>query len=257
MEKILIYKNKIISFFQNESKSSSHWLKDNLKTLLIAGFIAISIRTIFFEPFYIPSGSMKDGLQTGDFVLVSKYSYGYSRHSFPFGLAPIKGRIAAKQPERGDVIVFKLPTDTSINYIKRLIGLPGDTIQVKEGVVFINDKPVPKKKIADYLDDEDGLMARYQETLPNGKTHTVLDATFYGEKDNTPRYIVPKKHYLFMGDNRDNSQDSRYMSAVGFVPEKNLVGKARRVIVSSKGSILKFWQWHRNIRGDRFFKKIH
>ena len=233
------------------------WLKENLKTLLYALLIAGFIRSVFFEPFHIPSGSMKDGLLEGDFIIVSKYSYGYSKYSFPFALMPIKNRVFFREPERGDVVVFRQPTNTRINYIKRLIGKPGDEIQVIGGVLYINGVEVKRVADGSYIDvRSDTILSKYIETLDNGKKYSVLDELSDGVKDNTPKYIVPKEHYFFMGDNRDNSQDSRYLSEVGFVHKRNLVGKARFIFMSKDGSLLQFWNWHKNVRWERVFMKI-
>jgi len=237
------------------TKSENQFLA-NLKIFVEAILIATIIRSFFFEPFHIPSGSMKDNLLEGDFIIVSKYTYGYSKYSFPFGIAPIEERVWADKPERGDVIVFRLPSNPRINYIKRLIGLPGDKIQMKNGRLFINDQAVPKEADGFYLDPDKGLIEKFVETLPEGKKYNVLDYVPNGAKDSTPVFEVPAGHYFFMGDNRDNSQDSRFLTKVGFVPERNLVGKARIIFMSSQGSLLKFWEWHRAIRFDRIFSKI-
>ncbi|MDB5739008.1 MAG: Signal peptidase, partial [Alphaproteobacteria bacterium] len=201
------------------------------KTVVYAGLIAIVIRTFFFQPFNIPSASMEATLLVGDYLFVEKFSYGYSRYTFPFGGWPfgdkMQGRYFAHEPTRGDVIVFKYPQDNSTDFIKRLIGMPGDTIQMKQGVLFINGKEIPKKRVADYvekIDGEDHHVPQYEETLPEGKTYKVLDRDTEGALDNTEEFHVPAGHYFMMGDNRDNSDDSR--AAVGYVPAENLEGKA-------------------------------
>jgi len=241
----------------NTKKITENKFFENARLFAEAILIATIIRSFLFEPFHIPSGSMKDTLLEGDFIIVSKYTYGYSRYSFPFGIAPIKNRIwEGEGPERGDVIVFRLPSNPRINYIKRLIGLPGDKVQMQNGRLFINEQAVPKEADGFYLDKDKGLVERYIETLPNGKKYKVLDYVPNFPSDNTPIFEVPSDHYFFMGDNRDNSQDSRFLTKVGFVPKRNLVGKARFIFMSSEGSLLKFWEWHRSVRGSRVFSRI-
>ena len=190
--------------------------------------IAMLVRTFLYQPFNIPSGSMKETLLIGDYLFVSKLSYGYSRYSF-YNLIPFNGRIFAAEPKRGDVIVFKLPRDNSTDYIKRLIGLPGDEITVRGGVLFINGKEVPRRHIDDFVTREDAGPPRpipaYEETLPNGVKYTVLQAGTNGPLNNVGPYKVPAEHYFMMGDNRDNSTDSR-VPGVGYVPFENLIGRA-------------------------------
>ena len=240
----------------SKSQTFSETIKSNLKTLVWALLIAGVIRSLFFEPFHIPSGSMKDTLLEGDFIIVSKSSYGYSKYSFPFAMFPIKNRVFFKKPNRGDVIVFRLPTNPRINYIKRLIGLPGDKIQIISGELYLNDKLVTKEFIGIFDDRIKGGMKKYKETLPNGKEYYVLDHVPNSLKDNTPSYIVPEGHYFFLGDNRDNSQDSRFLKEVGFVPEQNLVGRAKFIFMSSNDSLIKVWAWFKNIRFKRIFSTI-
>lgn len=228
------------------------------RSLAVALVLALLFRSLAFEPFYIPSGSMKSTLLIGDYVFVSKYSYGYSRYSFPLGLPFFKGRAFDEKPQRGDIIVFKLPSNTSTNYIKRLIGLPGDKIQMLDGVLHINGEKIKKEKRKDnFLDiDEEGnavSIPSYVETLPNGVSYVVLDQKSDGDLDNTGVYEVPAGHYFFMGDNRDNSSDSRVLSSVGYVPEDHLVGPARWIFFSSGKSLLKFWAWPSSMRFERFF----
>ncbi len=231
--------------------------KENLKAIFYALIIAGVFRSFIAEPFHIPSGSMKDNLLVGDFVMVTKYSYGYSKYSFPFAAVPIKKRIwQANEPQRGDVIVFKYPTNTRINYIKRLIGVPGDKIQVIEGKLYLNEKLVPQTAEGVFTDTDGARLLRYREELPGGVNYIVLDEVSDSAKDNTGIYTVPEGYYFFMGDNRDNSQDSRFLE-VGFVPEENLLGKASFIFMSSEASLLKFWTWHKNIRFSRILSKIN
>lgn len=234
--------------------------KEMIKSLTIAIVLAMVFRSFFFEPFYIPSGSMKSTLLVGDYVFVSKYSYGYSRYSFPFGLNIFEGRKFDAKPQRGDVIVFKLPSNPSVNYIKRLVGLPGDTIQVKQSVLYINGQALPRVRIKNFLDaDSRGNtqeIPSYIETMPNGVPYVTLDERIDGPLDNTDIYTVPLKHYFFMGDNRDNSQDSRVLDAVGFVPEENLLGPARIIFFSSKAKLVEVWHWISGLRTERFLRHI-
>lgn len=236
-------------------------IKEFVFSFFIAALIAIVFRSFLYEPFYIPSGSMKSTLLEGDYVFVSKYTYGYSRYSLPFGINVIEGRVFQSEPNRGDVVVFKLPKDNSTNYIKRLIGMPGDEIQVINGHLHINGKPTIIKKAQDFVDtDRFGnkiVMSSYIETLPNGVSYRILDQYEKGPLDNTEVYKVPENSYFFMGDNRDNSQDSRVLSEVGYVPKINLLGPARIIFFSSTSSLMQFWNWFSGIRMDRFFRVIN
>ena len=236
------------------------------KLFSIAVLAAILIRSLFFEPFHIPSGSMKSNLLTGDFIFVSKYEYGYSKYSFPFGIAPIKERIFASKPERGDVIVFRLPLNPDINYVKRLIGLPGDRIQVKDSVLYLNGAVVPRQMVKPFLtkdkDGKDIKIDQYRETLPSGKSYNIIERAYDLPQDNTRVYTVPKDHYFFMGDNRDNSKDSRFIYDVGFVPYKNLVGQAKMVFISYDRSeephniFYRIYEFFTKMRFTRIFKAI-
>lgn len=244
------------------SKKEESWI-DIVKTLVYAVLIALFIRSFAIQPFNIPSGSMKSTLLVGDYLFVEKYAYGYSRYSFPWGLGPLgelwHGRIFASQPKRGDVVVFRLPSDPSIDYIKRVIGLPGDTVQMIHDRLYINNRIVPEKRVSDFVETIDGYqrrVPRYEEFLPGGKTHYILDSTPDGPYDNTKLFKVPPGHYFMMGDNRDNSDDSR--ADVGYVPAQNLVGKAELIFfsVNDKASWWQVWKWPWSIRWDRLFKVI-
>jgi signal peptidase I len=224
--------------------------------------IALVIRTVAFEPFNIPSGSMIPTLLIGDYLFVSKYSYGYSRYSLPLGLPLFSGRLFKGEPSRGDVVVFKLPSDNKTDYIKRIVGLPGDRIQVKAGRLYINDAMVERRRVEDYIEtDRFGNVVRtpqYVETLPNGRQHRILEISDNGALDNTGVFVVPKNHYFAMGDNRDNSLDSRVLNGVGYVPAENLVGRAEILFFSTNGSasLWEFWKWPGAIRFGRFFQTL-
>jgi len=235
---------------------------DNIKTLFFALVIALIIRSLFFQPFYIPSSSMEPTLLIGDRIFVSKYSYGYSKHSFPFSPSNYKKRIFKKDPKQGDLIVFKTPADNRTDYIKRLIGLPGDQIKFTNVNIFINGKEITKKKIDNKFEIRCGVsnfnVSIYEETLPNGVKY-IAAYRKTGSMQNSDFYTVPNDHYFFLGDNRDCSKDSRYLSSVGYVKNLNLVGKAQLVFFSNdtvKGSILKIWNLHNSLRIKRFFKKL-
>ena len=235
---------------------------DNAKTLFYALIIAIFIRSIFLQPFYIPSSSMEPNLLVGDRIFVTKYSYGYSKHSFPFSPPIFQGRLLMNKPKRGDVVVFKTPSDNRTDYIKRLIGLPGDKIQSIDSNLFVNSSEIIKSKISEsnpiYCGKKTIETYSFEELLPNGKKYkSVYFKNF--PYQNSDIFVVPDSHYFFLGDNRDCSKDSRFLSSVGYVHEDNLVGKAQFIFFSSdksKGSIFSFWKWNNSIRLDRFFKKI-
>jgi signal peptidase I len=236
-------------------------LWESIKIIIYAVVIAVTVRTVAFEPFNIPSGSMIPTLLVGDYLFVSKYAYGYSRFSLPLGLPLIPGRIFFKQPERGDIVVFKLPKDNKTDYIKRVIGLPGDRVQVRDGVLYLNDQEVPRKRIEDYMPEDlvPGApgVPQYVETLPNGRSYRVLDATPNGTLDNTGVYTVPPDHYFMMGDNRDNSLDSRVLTQVGYVPVENLVGRAEFLFFSLRDAAgWEIWKFPWAIRFDRIFRPL-
>ena len=235
------------------TRRKSGSLVENVKTFVYAILIALAIRTVAFEPFNIPSGSMIPTLLIGDYLFVSKYSYGYSRYSLPFGLPLIPGRIFVTPPKRGDVAVFKLPRDNKTDYIKRIIGLPGDTIQMKAGRLYINGQMVVR---SDPTPVEYGT--QYIETLPNGVKHPIIERSDDAMLDNTGVYTVPAGHYFCMGDNRDNSQDSRVLDQVGYVPVENFVGRAEFIFFSTDGSAALWepWKWFGAIRYVRLFEAV-
>ena len=233
---------------------------NNLKALFWALLIAGIIRTFAIEPFKIPSGSMKPNLLVGDFLFVSKWNYGYSKYSFPFGLAPFSGKIFEKNPERGDIIVFKLPGQENINYVKRLLGLPGETIKVIDGEVFIKKNNSLNFEKLNQISDDLFFDDQYQEEINQliEDNYRILNITDNGPLDYTPEYIIPQNKYFFMGDNRDNSSDSRVMSGVGFVPKENMIGKVWFIWLSidTQFSITKFWTLPLHIRYERLFKSV-
>lgn len=240
------------------SRSKGFW--ETARTLVYAVAIALAVRTFLYEPFNIPSGSMKPTLLVGDYLFVSKFAYGYSRHSLPFSLPLIDGRIFADLPERGDVAVFKLPSDNRTDYIKRIVGLPGDRLQVRDGILHINGESAERVRLENFRDDDgtsNGELARYRETLPGGPSYTVLDIVARGSLDNTDVYEVPEGHVFAMGDNRDNSLDSRVPN-VGFIPIDNLIGRAEIIFFSTNGSarLWEVWKWPLAIRFRRLFNLI-
>lgn len=247
---------------ETKSKATSEtgvW--DLTKILIEAIVIAFLLRIFLYQPFTIPSGSMERTLLVGDFLFVSKLSYGYSRYSFPYGVNLFSGRLFGSEPKRGDVVVFKLPADNSTDYIKRVIGLPGDEIRVQDGVVYINGTAVPRRytgDVATYPGDYSLKIPSYEETLPNGVKYTVLDADPHGSFDNVGPYKVPEGHFFMMGDNRDNSYDSRARDRVGYVPYENLVGRADIVLFSKRdyGHWTWPWSWPFDIRWKRFFTLV-
>jgi len=249
---------------ESEAKKEGGFL-EALRIIFHALLLALVVRTLLFQPFNIPSGSMIPTLLIGDYLFVSKYTYGYSHHSLPFSPPIFSGRIWADPPERGDVAVFKLPRDNSSDYIKRVIGLPGDTVQMVDGTLFLNGEPVKRDKVGDFV-TEDGFgrkvpVERYRETLPGGVSYMTLDINAHSFADNTQKFTVPEGHFFAMGDNRDNSSDSRFSasSGVGFVPFENLVGKARIIFFSIEGDahFWEIWKWPTSIRWDRILQTVH
>ena len=242
-------------------------IRETVKVGLQALLIALVVRTLLFQPFNIPSGSLVPTLLIGDYLFVSKYSYGYSKYSLPLSeYLPFQshGRIWGADPKRGDIAVFKLPKDNATDYIKRVIGLPGDKIQVVEGVLNINGKPVKRERIADYETfdafGQPTKVPQYMETLPGGVEHRVIERDGdHGFWDNTELYTVPQGHFLMMGDNRDNSTDSRDLSSVGYVPFENLVGRAEMIFFSiDEGTpAWQLWRWPSDVRWNRIFTTIH
>ena len=236
---------------------------ENLKTLIYALIIAIMIRSLLIQPFYIPSSSMEPTLLVGDRLFVTKYSYGYSKHSFPFSPPFFNNRIMFSKPKRGDVVVFKTPADNRTDYIKRLIGLPGDKIQFINSNLYLNNSEIIKSKISNndkiYCGDEIIEVLTFEEKLPNKKIFTSVylkDFTY----QNSDIFNVPQDHYFFLGDNRDCSKDSRFLSSVGYVHKDNLVGKAQFIFFSSDktvGRLFELWKLHKSIRFERFFQKIY
>ncbi len=229
----------------------------NLGTLVLALLAALVIRSLAFEPFSIPSGSMKPSLLVGDYLFVSKYAYGFSRYSFPWQIVPISGRVLERSPVRGDIAVFKFPPNPETDYIKRIVGLPGDRIQVRNGLLYIDDEVVPRTSLGEQrVTDRHGVTHTYEvfrESIPGGREYLIYDATPNGALDNTDEYIVPEGHYFALGDNRDQSSDSRLLGRVGFIPAENLVGRAEVVFISFDGSAQswKFWTWPGAIRFSR------
>lgn len=223
--------------------------------IIVCIILPIAFRAFLYSPRHIPSSSMKPTLLIGDYLFISKFAYGYSKFSFPFGykINYFEGRTGDDKPERGDIIVFRPPNQPDTDYIKRLIGLPGDTIQMIDGKLILNGELLPLEREPDFMEEAmDGRkfnVKRYKETLPNGVTYSILDQVKDGPADNTEIFLVPEGYYFFMGDNRDNSEDSRKI--VGYVPEENLIGKAEVILFSNKSSFIKIWKWFGSFREGR------
>ena len=242
---------------------NKNFLIENIKTLFYALVIAIVIRSLIIQPFYIPSSSMEPNLLVGDRLFVTKYSYGYSKHSFPFSPPFFSGRIIFQEPKRGDVVVFKTPADNRTDFIKRLIGLPGDEVQFIDSNLYINNSEVLKSLYSKdekiFCGNKNIDVTSFEEILPNGKRYNTVYLKDFSYND-SDKFIIPVDHYFFLGDNRDCSSDSRFLTNVGYVHKDNLVGKAQLIFFSSDksvGSIFTFWKWNKSIRLDRFFKKIN
>lgn len=244
----------------DKSHRKSSGLGETVSVIVQALILALIIRTFLFQPFSIPSGSMRPTLLEGDYLFVTKWAYGYSRYSFPFSPPIFSGRIWGSSPKRGDVVVFKFPPNPSLDYIKRVIGLPGDHIQMRDDILYINGNPVTRELVGRIdnpdITEVDRPVDVYRETLPNGVSYNTLDLTTHSLGDNTREFVVPENHYFMMGDNRDNSTDSRFN--VGYVPEENLVGRANIIFFSIAGgdSPLELWKWPTELRYWRIFDMV-
>ena len=245
-----------MSTMANGKKKESGWVETG-RVIFHALLIALVIRTFLFQPFNIPSGSMKATLLVGDYLFVSKYSYGYSHYSLPLSPPLFSGRLLSfAEPARGDIVVFRLPKDDTTDYIKRVIGLPGDSIQMVDGVLHINGQPVKRERIEDFIDEDEGgrstRVRRWRETLPNGVTYTTLDLPYNLQADNTEVYHMPPENYFMMGDNRHNSTDSRFPQ-VGYVPFENIVGRAQLIFFSVQEGerAWEVWRWPFSVRWSR------
>jgi signal peptidase I len=244
----------------DKSRKKSGGLGETVSVIVQALILALLIRTFLFQPFSIPSGSMRPTLLEGDYLFVTKWAYGYSRHSLPFSPNIFEGRIWDSPPERGDVVVFKLPPNPSLDYIKRVIGLPGDTVQMIDGALHINGEPVERELVGQIenpdVTEVDRPVDVWRETLPNGVSYDTFDLTPNSIGDNTREFVVPAGHYFMMGDNRDNSTDSRF--SVGFVPADNLVGRANIIFfsIADGASPLEIWRWPTSLRPTRLFNMV-
>jgi len=261
----LIYMDQEQAVAKAKTRGGDLW--DSLRTLVYAVLIAVGIRTVAYEPFHIPSESMLPTLLVGDYVFVSKYAYGYSKYSIIFSPPIFDGRILGSAPKRGDVVVFRWPRDPSVDYIKRVVGLPGDRLQIRDGVLLINGEPVKRRRVEDFerRDRFGNIVERieqWEETLPGGAVYNTLNLYNYNAGDNTGVYTVPAGHFFMMGDNRDNSQDSRVpveVGGVGYVPADHLIGRAevRWISIDQSASLLKPWTWFSALRWNRMFTGIN
>lgn len=245
---------------EKAEKKQQNALWENTKVVVQALLLAMIIRTVLFQPFTIPSGSMMPTLLVGDYIFVNKFAYGYSRYSLPFSPNLFSGRILGSSPKRGDIVVFRFPPNPDIDYIKRVVGLPGDRVQMKDGILYINGTAVPRVPdgsfTSDYKLDPGEDVPVYRERFDNGRNFDTLDQSPNSKGDNTREFLVPEGNYFMMGDNRDNSADSRF--DVGFVPAENLVGRASMIFFSlgNDTSFREFWKWPTNMRWDRLFKVV-
>tara|TARA_R110002095_G_scaffold179241_3_gene156657 strand:- start:797 stop:1597 length:801 start_codon:yes stop_codon:yes gene_type:complete len=250
---------------------------EQIRSIILAIFIALLIRSFLFQPFVIPSGSMKPNLLIGDFLFVTKYSYGFTKHSLPFSIPVIPGKIlAANKPKIGEVVVFRGPFDPDTDYIKRVVGLPGDVVQMRDGILYVNDVAATIEPAGEFVDDlwvrrqrgqadqrivdveSNRHIPAYYETLPNGVKHLILKKDKFGEGplDNTQAYVVPDGHYFMVGDNRDESGDSRVLTQIGYVPENNIIGQAQIIWFSTKAKWWEVWKWPLDIRFERLMQSI-
>lgn len=246
-------------------KSAKSEILELVSVVVQALLIALVFRSFLFQPFNIPTASMQHNLLIGDYLLASKFSYGYSKYSFPLDIAPIKGRLFGREPTRGDIIIFRPIPHENENYIKRLIGLPGDTIQMREGILYLNGTALPRTRTGTRMDtDSHGStieVTLWRETMPNGVSYEVQEISDSSPLDNTGKYLVPAGHYFFMGDNRDRSGDSRVLNQVGYVPFSNLVGKAQfrffSVDYANGARPWMIWRWTKDVRWSRIFESVY
>ena len=258
---------KLVSKNKENFKEETNWVRELIAYIIFALLVVVPVHSFAYKPYKIPSESMLNNLMVGDYILVSKVSYGYSKHSLPFSVPLIEGRLFASDVERGDVVVFRLPRDFSTYYIKRIIGLPGDKLQTIEGKLYLNDEKLETHRLEDYVRvnelGSEERFKRYSEVLPSGRSHKILDiGTFEGSiADNSNVYTVPEGHYFALGDNRDNSLDSRWPShvGVGFIPKENVVGQAKWITLSfdNNAKFWEIWKWFPEERRQRFFSEIN